>query len=107
MNAHTCSLCPTWRSTPGQCLQVACRACGTIQCFSNGTARGCCRHCSYGRLPGWSFLYCPSVCTVKGCTQSVVYSFLPGGKKHTCKEHGDAILARRTARQNQQQRGTP
>lgn len=86
------------RATTIQCAQVRCCACGTVQCFSNGTARGCCRYCHYGRLPGWSFAWRPSVCSYKGCNEPAVYAFLPGSKTDCCKRHGDAILARKSKR---------
>jgi hypothetical protein len=92
---HRCDLCHTWRTTPGRCQQIACLACGTVQCHSNGTARGCCKACYFGRLPGWSFNYVPATCQYTGCTAPNVYAFLPGSKKHCCKHHGDQIIARR------------
>lgn len=97
-DCHHCDLCHTWRATPGRCLQIACLACGTIQCHSNGTARGCCHHCYFGRLPGWAFGHHPSTCTVKGCQTPAVYAYLPGAKKDCCLVHGKAILDRQQAR---------
>ena len=100
METSWCSICHCWRATPGHCQQIACLACGTVQCHSNGSARGCCKVCYFGRLPGWSFMGHPRVCTVKGCTAEPVYAYLPGSKKDCCKAHGDAILGRlRTRRE--------
>ena len=92
---ESCSICHTWRATPGTCKQVVCMACGTSQCHSNGTARGTCRTCYFGRLPSWSFSFVPATCQYKGCTEPNVYAWLPGTHKHCCKQHGDAIIARR------------
>lgn len=100
-DSERCTICQTWRATPGTCQQVACLACGTVQCHSNGTARGTCRHCYFGRLPGWSFSHAPKVCQYKGCVQAPVYAWLPGSKAHCCKAHGDQVLARRQLRQAQ------
>ena len=102
-----CDLCGTWRGNQtSDCKQVACLACGTIQCFSNGTARGCCRSCYYGRLPGWSHRV--ATCEYKGCNAVAVYSYLPGNHHNACKTHGGLVLDRqrqqRDARQAKRQR---
>lgn len=101
MTGAHCDLCGTWRATPGQCQQTTCLACGVVQCHSYGLSRGCCHICHFGRLPGWSFSWRPSVCVYKGCTQEAVYAYLPGSKKDCCLAHGQAILAKRTARHSE------
>ena len=102
-DCHRCDRCQTWRPTPGRCLQIACLACGMVQCQSNGLARGCCRHCHYGRLPGWSFMGHPSICQFKGCVEPTVYAYLPGSKHDCCLAHGQAILTRQTAKRQERQ----
>jgi hypothetical protein len=97
-DCHHCDLCYTWRATPGRCLQIACTACGAVQCHSNGLARGCCKVCHFGRLPGWSFSYRSTTCQYKGCNKPAVYAFLPGTRQDCCLEHGRAILERRAAK---------
>lgn len=82
-------------ATADRCGKVACLACGSLRCHGEGLGRGCCRACSYGRLPGWSFSFVPSTCEYKGCSEPAVYAYLPGAKKHCCKAHGLAILVRR------------
>ena len=94
-DCNRCDLCHTWRATPGRCLQITCEACGTIQCFMNGSARGCCRSCYFGRLPGWSFMGHPKTCQYKGYMEPNVYAYLPGSKHDCCKTHGQQILNRR------------
>lgn len=78
-------------------------ACGQSRCHSEGGARGQCRGCHYGRLPGWSWSFVPSVCQYKGCTEAAVYAYLPGSKQHCCKVHGDAVIARSQKRFAEQQ----
>lgn len=80
------------------CDQVCCSACGAEQCHSNGGARGTCRVCYFGRLPGWSLMSHPSTCVYKGCTEPAVYAYLPGSKSDCCVKHGAAIIARQNAR---------
>ena len=94
-----CDTCGTWRGTPGRCKQVACMACGIEQCASYGLARGCCYHCYFGRLPGWSFSHIGYTCRKKGCQEPAVYAYLPGSIKSACKRHGEEILMRRRIRQ--------
>ena len=97
-SGNNCPLCHTWRATPGQCAQVQCLACNATQCHSNGTARGCCKVCYFGRLPGWSFGHCSRTCSFKGCNEPAVYAYLPGAKRDACKAHGRAVLDRQEAR---------
>jgi hypothetical protein len=98
-----CDLCGTWRARPGQCLQIACLACGAVQCHAYGLARGCCHVCHFGRLPGWSFSWRPATCQFKGCTEPCVYAYLPGSKHDCCKAHGLAIIARLGERRERRQ----
>lgn len=104
METHRCPLCQTWRPSPGQCQQIACSACGAVQCHSNGLGRGCCKVCYWGRLPGWSFSHHPSTCQYKGCTEPAVYAYLPGSKHDCCLTHGRQVIERlntkRTERRN-------
>lgn len=102
-DGYWCDLCHSWRPNPGRCQQIACLACGAVQCHSRGLARGCCHVCYFGRLPGWSFSHHPTTCTVKGCTEPAVYAYLPGSKKDCCLTHGRAILARQEARRAERQ----
>lgn len=99
MSLRQCSICGTTtinqQTGQTQCAQVACLACGTVQCHSHGLARGTCRTCYYGRLPGWSTLTCSAVCTFKGCERPAVFRGLPGAKRDACLTHGAAVLARR------------
>lgn len=81
--------------TPNRCTQVACMACGTVQCHGNGSARGACRECRFGMLPGWSGNAAGQPCRYRGCPNPAVYLDLPGGKARACKVHGDRILERR------------
>ncbi len=103
MSGHWCPDCQTWRATPGRCQQIACRACGAVQCHSHGTARGCCSVCYFGRLPGWSFSYAPATCQYAGCREPNVYAYLPGNRKHCCKVHGDAVIARQASKRAERQ----
>ncbi len=82
-------------ATADRCGKVTCQACGSERCHGEGTGRGTCKACFYGRLPGWSFSMSPSLCMYANCPDKVVYSYLPGQKPHVCKKHGDMILARR------------
>jgi hypothetical protein len=83
-----------WQNLPqdGACGQVTCMACGTTQCHGNGGAKGTCRHCLYGRLPGWGFVHEAPTCEYKGCNEPAVYAYLPGAKKSCCRVHGQAIV---------------
>ena len=84
---------------PGnRCVQVACMACGTVQCHGNGSARGTCGTCRYGMLPGWSGNARGQACSYKGCPEPAVYRDVGRGKDRACKAHGDRILAQRGIR---------
>lgn len=107
MSLATCTICGTTtipqdgRTT--QCSQVACLACGAVQCHSRGSARGCCSVCYFGRLPGWSFMNSARTCQYQGCTEPAVYAYLPGSKRNACKAHGDRVLANRAAKREARQ----
>ena len=102
MTDYQCPLCASWRATPGQCQQIACRACGTVQCHRHGLSRGTCHSCYYGRLPGWSFNHHPTICQYQGCTQEAVYAYLPGNRTDCCLEHGRMILERQAVRRRKE-----
>lgn len=112
----SCPKCGTWNAKGETCVQVACLACGAVQCHSYGLGRGACHVCHHGMLPGWSRNNNPPdpatgrpmypnamektsvLCTYKGCGEMAVYNNLPGAKPYACKPHGDAVLARQKAR---------
>jgi hypothetical protein len=108
-----CPNCGRWSPGDKPCEWVSCLACGTFQCFGNGSARGTCRTCYHGMIPGWSGnnnpadhpgRYRPAMpsesvrCDYKGCNAMAVYRHLPGSKSRACLAHGTAVLARQAER---------
>lgn len=83
--------------TATRCTQVACMACGTVQCHANGSARGTCRTCHRGMLPGWSGNQPGQACSYKGCKEPAVYRDMPRGKSRVCATHGAAMLQRKAS----------
>lgn len=104
-----CPQCQVWNPDGRTCEQVACLACGTVQCHSHGRARGTCRSCLYGMLPGWSGSNNPEgphryvgaiarndiLCSYKHCGEPAVYRGLPGARAIACRAHGERVIARR------------
>lgn len=108
----SCPICCTWNAHNETCVQVACLACGAVQCHSRGLGHGSCHECHAGMLPGWSRNNNPIdpatlrpmyplagektsiLCGYKGCGEMAVYNNLPGAKPYACKAHGDAVRAR-------------
>jgi hypothetical protein len=89
-----CRICKTWwgqPSAPGQCEQVACLACGAVQCMGNGSCRGTCAICYFGMLPGWSGNDQGRPCAYKGCANKIVSRYAPR-KGRVCLEHLNRIL---------------
>lgn len=65
-----CSFCG--RAQDRDCEPVDCMACGSRQCFGNGSGNGCCKVCVSGYLPGWSREGDARVCGYKGCDGDAV-----------------------------------
>lgn len=65
-----CPHCGSLRYGGSACPTTTCKACGTVQCMSNGGARGTCSICLLGILDGWSGH--DRACGYKGCSERAV-----------------------------------
>lgn len=74
---HTCGGIPVCDGR-----KVTCMGCGDERCHSEGSARGQCRGCLLGLLPGWSS--CDRPCGYKGCTNRAAFGSVPGSVKSVC-----------------------
>lgn len=80
-----CRYCGSMREGPVDCKLVECKACGSPQCFGNGSARGTCSICLVGLLPGWSGH--DRRCGYKGCFAPSIAE--APRVKQVCRTHVD------------------